>query len=57
MMILSLEISLELIKDAVASNPPKSTRKLSHELNTPTAKVYRGLEMLGHLFRFMLEKF
>lgn len=44
-------LSLELIKDAVVSNPQKSTRQISQELNIPTTSVFRGLKMLGACYQ------
>ena len=48
-------LSLELIKDSVACNPQKITRKLSQELNIPSISVFRGLKMLGSRYQNCLQ--
>ena len=48
-------LSLQLIKDIVASSFQKSKRKLSQELNISTKNVFCGLKMLGKRYQNHLQ--
>ena len=48
-------LSLELIEDAIACNPQKSTTKLSQELDIHTTSVFRLLKTLGAIYQNRLQ--